>query len=140
MAQKLGCFFLAAGRLRWCKWLPPFHGGHAQPAGSWHSPYHKPSLEPPTLVDLLTLPRLPRKKMHGKEPLVDYSISDVVTLNQYLVQLKQRAMEKEVAKNIKELKANEREEKRSNRVYHTLTQEEWTTQRNIEKQDKTKFN
>jgi hypothetical protein len=62
--------------------------------------------------------------MHGKEPLVDYSISDVVTLNQYLVQLKQRAMEKEVAKNIKELKANEREEKRSNRVYHTLTQEE----------------
>jgi hypothetical protein len=33
-------------------------------------------------------------------------------------------MEKEVAKNIKELKANEREEKRSNRVYHTLTQEE----------------
>jgi len=78
--------------------------------------------------------------MHGKEPLVDYSISDVVTLNQYLVQLKQRAMEKEVAKNIKELKANEREEKRSNRVYHTLTQEEWTTQRNIEKQDKTKFN
>jgi hypothetical protein len=33
-------------------------------------------------------------------------------------------MEKEVAKNIKELKGKEREEKMSNRVYHTLTQEE----------------
>jgi hypothetical protein len=33
-------------------------------------------------------------------------------------------MEKKIAKNIKELKAKEREEKRSNRVYHTLIQEE----------------
>lgn len=65
-----------------------------------------------------------RKKTHGKEPLVDYSSSHVVTLDQYLVQLKQRAMEKKVAKNIEELKAKEREEKRSNRVYHTLTHEE----------------
>jgi hypothetical protein len=87
-------------------------------------PIPSQTLEPLTLVDLLTLPRLPRKKTHGKEPLVDYSNSQVVTPYQYLVQLNQRVMEKEIAKNIKELKAKEREEKMSNRVYHTLTQEE----------------
>jgi hypothetical protein len=40
------------------------------------------------LGDILSLPRLPTKKRHGKKPLVDYSNSHVVTSNQYLVVLK----------------------------------------------------
>lgn len=35
--------------------------------------------EPPTIVDLLSLPRLLKRKIHGKEPLVHYSMSHVVT-------------------------------------------------------------
>jgi hypothetical protein len=46
------------------------------------------------LGDLLSLPRLPTRRRHGKEPLVDYSSSHVVTLDQYLVVLKQKALEK----------------------------------------------
>jgi len=48
------------------------------------------------LGDLLCLPRLPKKKKHGKEPLVDYSSSHVVTSNQYLVVLRQKAFEKKL--------------------------------------------
>jgi hypothetical protein len=57
--------------------------------GLVYLPIPSHTLEPPTLVDPLTLPKLLRKKMYGKEPLLDYSISHVVTLNQCLVQLKQ---------------------------------------------------
>jgi hypothetical protein len=38
------------------------------------------------------------------------------------------------------LKTNEREVKMSNMVHHTLTQEEWTTQRHIAKKHRTRFN
>jgi hypothetical protein len=44
---------------------------------------------------------------------VDYSNSHVVTLKQYLVVLKQKAMNKKNANKIKELKAKEKEERRS---------------------------
>jgi hypothetical protein len=37
---------------------------------------------------LLSLPRLPTNQIHGKESLMDYSNSHVVTLDQYLVVLK----------------------------------------------------
>jgi len=40
------------------------------------------------LGDLLSLPRLPTRKKHGKEPLMDYSSLHVVTLDQYLVVLR----------------------------------------------------
>ncbi len=49
-------------------------------------------------------------------------------------------MDKIIVNKIKELKTNEREMKMSNMVHHTLTQEEWTTQRHIEKQNRTRFN
>lgn len=49
-------------------------------------------------------------------------------------------MAKKVVDKIKELKTNEREVKMSNMVHHTLTQEEWRTQRHIEKQNRTRFN
>lgn len=34
--------------------------------------------EPPTIINLLSLPRLPKRRIHGKEPLVHYSMSHVV--------------------------------------------------------------
>ncbi len=55
------------------------------------------------LGDLLSLPRLPTRKRHGKEPLVDYSGLHVVTSNQYAITLRQKKLEKEVDK-IKEQK------------------------------------
>lgn len=57
----------------------------------------------------------------GKEPLIDYSNSHVVTSKQYLVVLKQKKMDKEVADKVRVLKAKEREEKRSRRFQDTLT-------------------
>jgi hypothetical protein len=46
------------------------------------------------LVHLLSLPTLPTKRKQGNKPLVDYFNSHVVTSNQYLVILKQKAMDK----------------------------------------------
>jgi hypothetical protein len=40
------------------------------------------------LINLLRLPQLPTRKRQGKKPLVDYSNSHVVTLDQYLIVLK----------------------------------------------------
>jgi hypothetical protein len=48
------------------------------------------------LANLLFLPQLPTRKRQGKEPLVDYSSSYVVTSNQYLVVLKQKVVDKEI--------------------------------------------
>jgi hypothetical protein len=45
--------------------------------------------------------------------VVDYFNSHVVTPKPYLVVLKQKTLEKEVANKIKEYKAKEKEEKRS---------------------------
>ncbi len=54
------------------------------------------------LGDLLCLPRLPTRRRHGKKPLVDYSSSHVVTSNQYLVVLKEKALEKKIVDKIRE--------------------------------------
>jgi hypothetical protein len=43
-----------------------------------------------TLANLLYLPQLPTRKTFGKEPLVYYFSSHVVTFNQYLVVLKKK--------------------------------------------------
>ncbi len=53
---------------------------------------------------------------------MDYSSSHVVTSDQYLIVLKQKALDKRVANKIKEQKAKERE-KISKWVENTLTQE-----------------
>jgi hypothetical protein len=91
------------------------------------------------LGDLLSLPRLPTRRRHGKESLVDYSNSHVVTLVQYAITLRQKTLEKEVDK-IKEQKTKEREEKISIWVEHTLTPTKRITQRNVEKEDRARFN
>jgi hypothetical protein len=64
---------------------------------------------------------LPTRKRHGKEPLVDCSNSDVVTLDQYMVMLKQKTLKKEIVDKIREHETKEREEKRLRQVEHTLT-------------------
>jgi hypothetical protein len=63
------------------------------------------------LGDLLSLPRLPTRRRHGKKSLLDYSSSHVVTSNQYLTVLRQTTLEKEVVDKIREQKSKEREEK-----------------------------
>ncbi len=60
---------------------------------------------------MLSLPALPTKRKHGNEPLMDYSNSHVVTLNQYLVILKQKVVDKKIANKLKEQKAKERGKK-----------------------------
>ncbi len=52
---------------------------------------------------------------------MDYSSSHMVTLDQYLVVLKQKAMDKKIVK-LTELKTKEKEDRRSRRVECTLTQ------------------
>jgi hypothetical protein len=39
---------------------------------------------------------LPTRRRHGKKPLVDYFSSNVVTSNQYLTMLRQKALEKKL--------------------------------------------
>jgi hypothetical protein len=49
----------------------------------------------PTLTNLLSLPRLPTRRTLEKEQLIDYFSSRVVTFNQYLAVLKQKAMSRQ---------------------------------------------
>jgi hypothetical protein len=44
---------------------------------------------------LLSLPRLPKWRILGKESLIDYSSSHVMTFDQYLAVFKQKIMDKD---------------------------------------------
>jgi len=83
---------------------------------------------------------LPTRRTFGKEPLVDYFNSHVMISDQYLVVLKQKTMDKEVTDKVRELKIKKVEEKWLRRFQDTLTPTKQTTQRIIEKEQKTKFN
>jgi len=48
-----------------------------------------------TLTNLLSLPQMLTRRIFKKEPLIDYSSSHVVTSNQYLAVLKQKAMSRQ---------------------------------------------
>ncbi len=48
-------------------------------------------------INLLSLPHLLARKTSGREPLVDYSQSHVVTSEMYLTTMQQKAMDREVA-------------------------------------------
>jgi len=54
--------------------------------------------------------------------------------------LKQKALEKKIANKIKEQKTKEREEKTSRKVEHTPTPMERVVQKNVENEDKYRFN
>jgi len=75
-------------------------------------------------------------RRHDKDPLVDCSSSHVVTSNQYLAVLRQKALEKEVVNKIREQKVKKKEGKKSRWVEHTFTPMEKLVQKNVEKEDK----
>jgi hypothetical protein len=56
----------------------------------------------------LSLPHQRARKRKGKESLIDYIKSHVVTFNEHLNILRHKAMEKDVAKKIKKQKKKER--------------------------------
>jgi hypothetical protein len=59
--------------------------------------------------NLLLLPHLLTRRTKGKEPLIDYSWSHVVTSFKYLDILRENTMEKEV---VEEIKAGKRKDKK----------------------------
>ncbi len=69
--------------------------------------------EPISFASLLSLPHLLTRKTRGKEPLVDYNQSYVVTSSEYFSILQQKVLAKEVAKVIKQQKKKEKEDKRA---------------------------
>ncbi len=62
-------------------------------------------------VHMLSLLALPTKRRQGDKPLMDYSNSHVVTLNQYLIILKQKVVDKKIANKLKEQKVKKRGKK-----------------------------
>jgi hypothetical protein len=74
--------------------------------GSLEEAQQSPNLtqESMRMHNLMSLPCLPIRHTKGKEPLVDYSQSHVVTSFRYLDILKKKTMEKAIAKEIKEHK------------------------------------
>ncbi len=66
--------------------------------------------------NLFFLLHLPTKKTQGRESLVDYSQSHVMTLKEYLNRLQSKALEKEASRIIKEAQRKERLKKQAKRV------------------------
>jgi hypothetical protein len=64
------------------------------------------------LHNLLSLLHLPPRRTRGKEPLVDYFQSHVVTFVKYLNILKRKAMDKETTKEIRWFKGKKKKDKR----------------------------
>jgi len=58
---------------------------------------------------MLLLPNLPAKRTRGTKALVDYFKSHVVTSEQYLGILHQKAMQKEVANKEREIRSQDKE-------------------------------
>jgi hypothetical protein len=50
------------------------------------------------IANMLLLPNLPTRRAKGTKPLIDYSKSHVITLDQYLGILHQKTMQKVVDK------------------------------------------
>ncbi len=63
------------------------------------------------MCSLLSLLHLPTRCTQGKEPLIDYSQSHVVTSTNYLSILQKKTIDKKVANNIRKVQVKEREEK-----------------------------
>ncbi len=84
--------------------------------------------------DLFTLFHLPTKKTQGRESLVDYSQSHVVTSQEYLSRMRQKTLEKEVVEIIREVQRKERLEKQARRVDNSLTIIKRVVHQELEKQ------
>ncbi len=68
-----------------------------------------------SMHNLLSMPHLPTRKTKGKEPLVDYFQSHVITYDQYFDVMWKKAMDNAITKEIKKHRRKEREEKRLKR-------------------------
>jgi ATP:corrinoid adenosyltransferase len=68
------------------------------------------------MYNLFSLPHLLARKTKGKAPLIDYSQSHVVTLDEYLDILRMKIIPKENVEEIKESKREEREKKQNRRI------------------------
>ncbi len=71
---------------------------------------------------------LPTKQIRGKEPLVNYSQSHVVTSAEYLVIMCKNVMEKLVAKLIRETHHKEREENKVKKITNYFTIDDQASQ------------
>ncbi len=85
--------------------------------------------------NLLSLPHLPTRKTKGRERLVDYSQSLVVTFDKYLRIMRQKAMEKEVVQEVRQSTRKEREEKHVRKVVDSQVVVGCVAQKNTKKQD-----
>jgi hypothetical protein len=71
--------------------------------------------------NLLSLPHLLAKQTKGRELLVDYSQSHVVTSKEYLVSLKTKAMDKATTNEAKETNRKQKKDVRLRKATNTLT-------------------
>ncbi len=86
------------------------------------------------------LPHLPAMKTWWKEPLVDYSQSHIVTSNEYLQILYNKAMDKETTKIIRKERKMEREKTKWRHVANSCTTTNKAGEKLVEKQYKENFN
>jgi hypothetical protein len=78
------------------------------------------------------LPHLPTRRTSGKKPLVDYSQSHVVTLEEYLMIMRQKATHREAVEH--HIKENIRKEKQVRKTLTMLTAVEKLAKRKLVKQ------
>jgi hypothetical protein len=79
---------------------------------------------------LLSLPHLFVRRTNGREPLMDYFQSHVVTLEEYLRIMQQKAMDKEV---VKQIRKSRRKEKKVKKVLTMLVVVEKLVERELVK-------
>ncbi len=77
--------------------------------------------------NLPSLPHLPTKQTKGKEPLVDYSQSHVITFEEYFAILKKKTMDKVVVDEAIKTKRKQKKDDRLKKVVNTLTSTKWAT-------------
>jgi hypothetical protein len=95
---------------------------------------------PICLQNLLSFSHLPVRKTCDKEPLIDYNYSHVVTSNEYLQILCQKAMDKKIVEVIREQRIKEREETKKRRAINSHNVIDKIVQRLVQKQYKAYFN
>jgi hypothetical protein len=68
----------------------------------------------------MSLPHLPSRRTNGRKTVVDYSQNHVVTLEEYLRIMQQKAMDREATKWIQKNKRKERQKKQARKTFTLL--------------------
>ncbi len=84
--------------------------------------------------NLLSLPHLPTRRTSGKEPLIAYSQSNVVTSKEYLTIMQQKAMVRDVTKLIKKTRGGGNQNKQARKVLTIMTMTKRVIEREFTKQ------